>query len=209
MCWVCAVARKSSDPIAVRPMVALRPPAPLREKLEAAAAKSGRSLAHEAEYQLERALDPAFKTIMRPSSDDKPSIRLIRSLFALFEIVDADASVQSGSLVRAGLISAFEVLLQEHFPDYKGLLSLSQEKYSADQMDKIRQRMAVIAEQINTSQRIALYGELPPSRGETLLQTAIRLGIIPSDPAEAAQSLSEAAEAAKMRRENINDDISG
>jgi hypothetical protein len=205
--WVCAMARTSSDRIAVRPQVGLRPSAALREKLEAAAAASGRSLAHEAEHQLERAFEPAFKVIMRPSADDKPSARLIRALFTLFEVVNADASAPANTLVRAGLASAFEVLLQENFPDYKGMLLLSETNNSNEELDRIRQRMAAIARTINSEQRFAIYGEPSSDPGESLLQSAIRLGIVPSDPAEAALSLSAAAEAAKSRLAAAKDDV--
>lgn len=172
----------------------------LRARLEAAAEASGRSLAQEAEFRLESLFDPVNERLLNISTHQAKSSLVVRALVSVFASVDFDKDGVPSYLSRAGLAAAFNVILEEHFPQPGGLLAdlFSPEDKAAKA--KVEERMAKIAEGIVAGQRAALYGDPPPNPGLSLLQTAMVLGLIPSDHDEAAKSLAAAAEAAKPKR---------
>lgn len=172
----------------------------LRSRLEAAAAASGRSMAQEIELRLESLFDPVNEQLLNISTHQTKSSLVIRALVSVFASVDFDKDGVPSYLSRAGLAAAFKVILEEHFPQPAGLLAdlFSPEDKAAKA--KVEERMSKIAEGIVSGQRVALYGDTPANPGLSLLQTAMVLGLIPSDHDEASRSLTAAAEAAKPKR---------
>ncbi|WP_147764680.1 hypothetical protein [Methylobacterium sp. WL12] len=168
--------------------------------MEAAATKAGRSLAQEAEFRLERAFDPIAERLCEISVSNNKSSQIIRALAAVFGAVSFEEEGFPTYLSRAALLSAFQVILEEHFRKPGGLMADLFVSEDPQLRAKVEKRFAMLAEQIVTAQRVALYGEGEADPGLTMLQTAQVLGLIPSDGREAAKTLDGAARAVKQKK---------
>ena len=194
------MSRRSDDDEGKKAPLGMRTTPALRAKMEAAATKAGRSLAQEAEFRLERAFDPIAERLCEISVGNTKSSQIIRALAAVFAAVSFEEEGFPTYLSRAALLSAFHVILEEHFRKPGGMMTDLFVSEDVKLREKVEKRFAALAEQIVTAQRVALYGEGEATPGLTMLQTAQVLGLLPSDSREAAKALEGAAQAAKAKK---------
>jgi hypothetical protein len=194
------MSRKLGDDEGKKFALNMRTTQELRAKLEAAAAASGRSMAHEAERRLEKSLDPVVERLIGLVQDNTKSGNLIRVLSAILASVNFEKDNHSYYLIHEGIQEIVRVALEEYFPKPKGLLADLVENEDEKLKVRVRERLRTVTEGAIAQRRIALYGEQEPTPGLTLLQTAMVLGLIPSDREEAARALTAAAEIAKPKR---------
>lgn len=148
----------------------------IRERLEAAAAESDRTLSHEIEYRLENSFASELK-MGRANSE------LLRDIEKLLSMVSLDSSPSNHELIRYCLDAAFRVLLSSHFPGPSGIMGaeFSGPTTPPEKMKEMRGRFREMAHSVLTSSLFEHYsrlklehGDLAPRMDETWAQYATR-----------------------------------
>lgn len=193
------MSRKLSDDEGKKAPLGMRTTHALRAKMETAAAASGRSLAQEAEFRLERSFDPATEAVLSLIEGDSKSSRVIRAISQVFYAVSFEGSGVPAYIARAGLTAAFERILADTFNDPGGLMSdiFSSPDEAAQQ--RARDKFLSLADTILAAHRAQRVG---PDAGEalSLVQQAQVLGLLPAEYDEAISVLQAAKKASSNKK---------
>lgn len=185
----------------------------LRLQLEAEAEKSGNNLTTEIVRRLEKSLaDEAQERTIIEMQGGWKTARLCSEIVRAVRFFGVDGPAAEEPLMRSVLTGAIEQILNERLSGYVGLISepTSEPRPSdfllqlpSDLEVKARKRGALIGHHITLATRMAeeeAAKSLPPPviEGETLVQAAVRMGLL--DGHAAAEVAEKEAKPKKSRK---------